>query len=162
MTFVSLLDGLLYIITGIVFLVWTYRAYANIYSVDTGNTRFSPGWVVACFFIPILCLFRPYQAFVEMWNRSLPDLSAPIPQSAPPILLCWWLTYIGGGLFGWVLLLISVSGKRIPDVLTTAVDIGLTASSGVLAALIVRHISDRIRQRYNAFMEIIQAPVAWQ
>ncbi|HEX2127784.1 MAG TPA: DUF4328 domain-containing protein, partial [Solirubrobacterales bacterium] len=44
-----------------VFLPWFYRAYTNLGRFGLQDLRFTPGWSVAAWFIPILNLFRPKQ-----------------------------------------------------------------------------------------------------
>jgi hypothetical protein len=59
-------------IISIVFMLrWVHRAYKNLPSLGAGNLDSSPGWVVANFFIPILCLYKPYRAMKEIDRHSV-------------------------------------------------------------------------------------------
>jgi hypothetical protein len=66
--------GLLYlatfIVTGITFLKWIYRANSNCHGFGAQGMKFSPGWSIGCYFIPILNFYRPYQAMKEIWRVS--------------------------------------------------------------------------------------------
>ncbi len=67
---VGLLQSGLGIVTGIAFLKWIYRAYKNIKGFGAEGLRFSPGWAVGYYFIPILSLIRPVQVMSEIWRAS--------------------------------------------------------------------------------------------
>ena len=67
---VGLLQSGLGIVTGIAFLKWIYRAYKNIKGFGAEGLRFSPGWAVGYYFIPILSLIRPVQVMGEIWRAS--------------------------------------------------------------------------------------------
>jgi hypothetical protein len=67
---VGLLQLGLGIVTGIAFLKWIYRAYKNIQGFGAEGLRFSPGWAVGYYFIPILSLIRPVQVMGEIWRAS--------------------------------------------------------------------------------------------
>jgi Domain of unknown function (DUF4328) len=67
---VGLLQSGLGIVTGITFLKWVYRAYKNIQGFGAENLRYSPGWAVAYYFMPVLGLIRPVQVMNEIWRAS--------------------------------------------------------------------------------------------
>jgi hypothetical protein len=56
----------LFIITAILFLMWIYRAHRNPPSLGASGLKYSPGWAVGGFFIPIWNLFRPFQVTTEI------------------------------------------------------------------------------------------------
>jgi hypothetical protein len=59
-------------VISIVFMLrWVHRAYKNLPPLKAGNLDSSPGWVVANFFIPILCLYKPYRAMKEIDKHSV-------------------------------------------------------------------------------------------
>ena len=59
-----------YLVCVVLFLMWKHRASKNLAPLGVSNQRFSPRWAVAYYFIPILNLFRPYQAMEEIYLRS--------------------------------------------------------------------------------------------
>ena len=67
---VGLLQSGLGIVTAITFLKWIYRAYKNIQGFGAEGLRFSPGWAMGYYFIPILSLIRPVQVMSEIWRAS--------------------------------------------------------------------------------------------
>ncbi len=54
-------------------LVWMYPAQKNLPALQpTRPLEVSPGWAVVWFFVPIMNLFRPFQAMRQLWNESDP------------------------------------------------------------------------------------------
>ena len=92
----SALDIVLYIVTGIFFMAWLYRAYQNHTELAAGPVRYSPGWAIGGFIAPILNFFRPYQIVAEVWESAAqPDPVDPlIGRPSKTIVLAWWLTFI--------------------------------------------------------------------
>ncbi|GHT47533.1 hypothetical protein FACS189454_09950 [Planctomycetales bacterium] len=91
----DLLDGLvglgtmiILIIGGIVFLVWTYRFVKNAHCLSRRPLRFGPGWACGYYFIPILNLFRPYQALADAYRASVQPNNWK--QAAASSLIGWW------------------------------------------------------------------------
>ena len=90
---VGLLQSGLGIVTGITFLKWIYRAYKNIQGFGAEGLRFSPGWAVGYYFIPILCLIRPVQVMGEIWRAS----DDPRNWSQRPgswVVSSWWTLFL--------------------------------------------------------------------
>jgi hypothetical protein len=86
---------------------WIYRASANAHAISDEMT-ISPGWAVGSYFIPILNLFRPYQAMREIWLAShfRGNWHA---ESSPGLLIVWWSLWIGTAILGNVTLQLSFS-----------------------------------------------------
>lgn len=61
---------LTFLITGIPFLLWIYRANLNARGFGATTMEFHPGWSVGYYFIPIMNLFKPYQAMQQIWKAS--------------------------------------------------------------------------------------------
>jgi hypothetical protein len=90
---------LLYVIadlaTAILFLRWTYLARKNAAALGATGFRVSPGWSVGFYFIPILCLWKPYQALKETFQASNPEVHGDWKSSPRPRLLpLWWTLWI--------------------------------------------------------------------
>jgi hypothetical protein len=85
---------------------WIYRASANAHAISDEKT-ISPGWAVGSYFIPILNLFRPYQAMREIWLAShfRGNWHA---ESTPGLLVLWWSLWIGTAILGNVSLQLSL------------------------------------------------------
>ena len=93
------------VLAAVTFLMWLYRASKNLAPLGTQNQQYSPGWTVAYWFIPIVSLFRPYQAVAEIWSGSLPKPYSGIPAASAelptsPLLMPWWVAWVIGVWFG--------------------------------------------------------------
>ena len=110
-----------YIITGILFLVWTYRVVKNA-RVMTGGYGITakPGWAVAWFFIPIAFLWKPFDNLRQAWQAST-DPSAPASVPVPGFMRWWW------GLWLTFLLLDNAAGR----LTALARDVGTMVASNV-------------------------------
>ncbi|HLK58579.1 MAG TPA: DUF4328 domain-containing protein [Chthonomonadaceae bacterium] len=102
------------LVTGPCFLVWMYRAYRNLFALGTQGLSFSPGWAVGSFFVPILNLFRPYQAMSEIWRCSDPRSVSygTLGWQRVPIAArvgFWWGCWLLCGVTVWFSLQMTVS-----------------------------------------------------
>jgi hypothetical protein len=73
----------------ILFLVWFYRANANVRAMGADGLMGSPGLSVAWFFIPIAFLFMPFVVMRDTWKAS----ESPRDwqgQPTDPLLGFWW------------------------------------------------------------------------
>ncbi len=66
----ALLTLLAFIATSVPFLMWIHRANRNARALGAQDMRFTPGWSVGWFFVPLLSLWKPYQAMKEIWRAS--------------------------------------------------------------------------------------------
>ena len=90
---VTPLNGLLYLLTSIAFLLWMFRAYSNLTLLGARALEYSPWWTVGGFLVPILSLFRPYNVMEEIWCASDPNEEGEQSwkwKKSPSILSWWW------------------------------------------------------------------------
>jgi len=90
---IGLLQSGLGIVTGITFLKWIYRAYKNIQGFGAEGLRFSPGWAVGYYFIPILSLIRPVQVMSEIWRAS-DDPKNWRQRPGSLLIAIWWTLFL--------------------------------------------------------------------
>lgn len=67
---VTVLYMIVWITWIVTFLMWFYRARANLQTKLPYGLSCSPGRAVGNFFIPIICLFRPYQNMKELYEDT--------------------------------------------------------------------------------------------
>ena len=142
---------LLALVTGIVFIVWFFRAAKNSEALGRQRPRFGAGWAIGGWFIPLANLVIPVLIAQDLWRGSDPSVPRGddrwriAPRSA---LVGWW----------WALLIVSrvslfigrddtnenerisairggINGSLVAQVLTVA--------AAVLAILVVRRITER-------------------
>ena len=90
---VGLVKFALIIATGIAFLHWIHLANRNVRGFGARHLEFTPGWAVGWYFVPILSLWKPYQAMKELWRASCNPLSWQ-SEGTPPLLSYWWGLWI--------------------------------------------------------------------
>lgn len=79
----------LWFVSGIFILIWIYEASSNAHNFGSSEMRFSSGWSVGWFFIPIFQLFYPYQAMKEIWLVSFGETD-----SHKGVVGTWWFLWI--------------------------------------------------------------------
>jgi hypothetical protein len=85
----GLVQIVLFIILGITFLRWIHRTNRNLGALSGQRMRFTPGWSVGWYFIPIANLFKPYQAMKEIW-----EVSHKYQSASSSTLGLWWTLWI--------------------------------------------------------------------
>ncbi len=80
------------------FYIWFYKVYRNLPALGATELDFSPRWAVACFFIPILSLYKPFRAAEEIWKASDPSIGMADTSwknsRTPAILKMWWFFWV--------------------------------------------------------------------
>jgi uncharacterized membrane protein len=84
--------------TGLSFAFWMYQANQNCRALGAKNMKFSPAWCIGWFFVPICCLWKPYEALKEIWNASYDSKHWASVQSFG-VMKFWWICYLISGVF---------------------------------------------------------------
>lgn len=87
------IQGLAWIVTAALFLVWLYRARQALTALGARGVRFSPGWTVGAFLVPGLNLVWAPQAVHDVWRASDPGPGATSrtwPENLAPWIVAWW------------------------------------------------------------------------
>lgn len=58
------------IVVLVYWMLWVHRTYRNLPALGALGLRFTPGWAVAYYFIPLVHLYRPFQVMHETWRAS--------------------------------------------------------------------------------------------
>ncbi|MGL4236628.1 DUF4328 domain-containing protein [Tabrizicola sp.] len=88
-----------FVVSGLFCCTWIYRASWNARQIHPTPERITPGWSVGWFFIPILSLWKPYEAMKQTWNSSHnpgDDIRATLPSFAG----YWWASWVVSSLLG--------------------------------------------------------------
>jgi hypothetical protein len=80
------------------FLLWFFRAYANLPRLGMRNLRYTPGWAIGSWFIPIFNLFRPKQIADDLYRAThggtLHSAGSLKAQPVSPLLHWWWALFL--------------------------------------------------------------------
>jgi hypothetical protein len=144
-----------YLTVAAVFLAWFHRAYSNLERLQVGPLRYTKGWAIGAWFVPILALFRPKQLANDLTRGSDPDLPANDPnwtaRPYPDLVTWWWATWLIANLIGGQAFSRSLNAQTIDEhksvaTLTLISDVFLVGA-GVLAILFVNEVTSRQKQR---------------
>lgn len=99
-----------YIISGVLFIMWFRRAYYNL-DIRTDSCEYSEGWAAGCWFVPIICLVRPYKIMLELDNDTTDLLEKATKKEIntnATLIGIWWtmwivITFLGNSVFRVIL-----------------------------------------------------------
>ncbi len=110
--FMAILYLAAFIVTGITFLRWIHRTNSNCHGFGAQGMKFTPGWSIGYYFIPIINLYKPYQAMKEIWKVSTnPDNWQN--ESGSAILGWWWTLWLISNFLGQAVFRMSMQANTI-------------------------------------------------
>src|SRR5205085_6640413 len=87
-------DGLAFVATIVIWCIWQHHAQANAVVLSGGGLRFTPGWAVGWWFMPVANLWKPFQTVRELWKASHGGGWRTIATWS--LLGWWWATWLAG------------------------------------------------------------------
>ena len=136
---IGLLYIFAYIVSIITFIQWFRRAYYNLHQ-KVSNLSHAEGWAAGSWFVPILCLFRPYLIMKELYEETkvvLTKKGIPSIQNLNTNLLgLWWAFWLLNNAFGQFVLRYAQRAEAIDELITTTVASMANNSIGILLALL--------------------------
>ncbi|MDM1046261.1 DUF4328 domain-containing protein [Myroides sp. 1354] len=136
---IGLLYIFAYIVSIITFIQWFRRAYYNLHQ-KVSNLSHAEGWAAGSWFVPILCLFRPYLIMKELYEETkvvLTKKGIPSIQNLNTNLLgLWWAFWLLNNAFGQFVLRYAQRAEAIDELTTTTVASMANNSIGILLALL--------------------------
>jgi hypothetical protein len=150
---IGILQVLIYVATGIMFIIWFRRAYRNLEAWGTEGLRFEAGWTVGGWLVPVLNLVRPKQIMNDLWRATDPELpvqpGVAWKQVRVPLMVhAWWLLFLLSLAVGIVASNFREASTlqqiRGASVVTLLSDV-LILPAAVLACLVVNQITQRQR-----------------
>lgn len=97
-TMAGAVQFVLFVVSGILILIWINRANKNARALRAPGITITPGWAVGWYFVPLMNLFRPFQAMKELWHGSL-ALANDSRRSEDGLLNIWWWSWLLGNIF---------------------------------------------------------------
>jgi hypothetical protein len=92
---VGALLSLVGLAAAIVWLVWQHRAQSNLFAMRIPGLRYTPGWCVGWWFVPVANFWMPYLTTRELWRGS-----GAGPGARDRLLALWWSTWVAVSLIG--------------------------------------------------------------
>jgi hypothetical protein len=149
---------MLFVATAVAFLAWLFQARVNLRAFGVRRPKYSRGWVVWSFLVPLVNFFRPYQVIREIWQASdarshdaFNWRSLPVSKLLP----AWWALFVGWGLLELIALLsntgtgVNLAKLQLSRGLTTLADV-CAAVSAFLACFVVARISNAQQDKWQA------------
>lgn len=150
----------LVLLAGIIaFLVWLYRVRSNLPALGIQDARWSPGWAVGWWFVPIMSLFRPYQLVKEVWQASGPE-ARPVAwryTQVPALLGWWWALFLIGSFAGNIAFRMTMRGPEtidgyISNTMAYTVSAVIWVVATIPAIMVVKGIDRRQAERQAALI----------
>ena len=96
---------LAFIVALVLFLRWLHLSYCNLRALGTQGMRFTPGWAVGYWFVPVLNIWRPAEVLGDLWRATDPgaDHSGDGWRSlrSSPLIGWWWALGLVAGPIAW-------------------------------------------------------------
>ncbi len=140
----------------VVFLMWAYRANKNLRALAGVAMRFTPGWTVWWFFIPIASLFKPYQAVKEIWH-----VSHGTTDDGHAAVKWWWFLFLLSNLVGSAIFQLSADVQDTASFLVSTGAYAVADTIDVLGYAVTLIMVLRVAVAYAARIDETAAVVAW-
>lgn len=142
---IQVISLVLFILTGIVWLVWFDGIYRNAACFRGRPLEHGAGWAVGAYCVPFLNLVRPYQMMREAWDRSAPAGQ----RSGFPLVGAWWSGWILTNLCSRLVVSMAKRADDLPELQSVTrfqiADALIGVGAAALAILLVhRHTARQI------------------
>lgn len=137
------------LVSGVLILKWIYRANFNARQLGASGMRFTPGWSIGWYFLPVANLWKPYQAMKEIWKASSHPQDWKT-QPAPALLRWWWFFLIVSNLFGYASLRIAINADQINEWIAVNVTTLLSDITNIPLCLILLAMVNKIYEMQTA------------
>ena len=154
----ELFSSLVSVATAVAFLMWINRASKNLRPLGALGQRFSPGWAVGWWFVPIMFFIRPYQVTAEIWNGSDPDAlereflnwkAGPVSSLLP----WWWALWVASSLIEIIVgFAVEANERSIGILQLQLLGNALTICAALLAIAVVWRTTKRQDEKHRRLM----------
>jgi hypothetical protein len=146
---IGMAQGLAFLATAIVFLIWFGRGMANLalWSIP----RHSRAFAIVAWFVPILNWFVPKQAANDLWRAGEPDVRHPL------VLDAWWAMWVITNLISFSMFRLGEDRTPAEFRETNQHEIAAGAT-GVVAALLCIQVVRAITRRHAERAPLARAP----
>jgi hypothetical protein len=105
-----------FIISGFLILRWIHNSNFNARQLGAKEMEFTPSWSIGYYFIPILALWKPYQAMKKIWKVSH-NPSNWQSENVSSLLWVWWFLWILTNILGQVIFRMSIAANELPELM---------------------------------------------
>jgi len=141
--FVGIIYLIVFVVSGFLILRWIHRANYNARQLGGENMKFSPGWSIGYYFIPILTLWRPYQAMKEIWKVSKEPSDWEL-QDTGAILPLWWFLWLISSVLGQLVFRLSLRAEELQEFINLNIVAQVSDALDIPLALVFLVIVNRV------------------
>ena len=142
---VGIIYMLVFIVSGFLILRWIHRANYNARQLGAKKMEFTPGWAIGYYFVPILTLWKPYQAMKEIWQASHKPSDWSFVKVSP-LLGLWWFLWITSGVLGQAVFRMSIDADELSEFINLNVVTQFSDALAIPLALVTLAIINSIYQ----------------
>ncbi len=103
---IGIINLIVYIVSAVTFIQWFRRAYFNLH-LKVDYLSHSEGWAAGSWFVPIVCLYRPYQIMEELYKETKKILTRKGIASCENLSISslgwWWTLWILNAIVGQII-----------------------------------------------------------
>jgi hypothetical protein len=150
----------IYIVAGVLFILWFRRAYYNLNVVNPEAASFPEGWAAGAWFVPFLNLVRPFQIMKEIWTGTQNAIPHRLPENRPATLVgFWWALYLISGITAYVLVFWARQGfSDVSELLSYTTGEVLRELISIAAAIVALQVIKKVSSFEAALWEEAQNP----
>ena len=134
---------LVFVVSGFMILRWIHRSNYNARRLGAKEMVFTPGWSVGYYFIPILTLWKPYQAMKEIWKASH-NPNDWATEKAGSILGLWWFLWIVTNILGQAVFRMALGAEELQELMHLNVITQVSDALAIPLALVTLSIVNSI------------------
>jgi hypothetical protein len=153
---IALVGLLLLLATATVFIIWQWRSAKNNEALGRIRPRYSPGWSIGGWFVPLANLVIPVRIMQDLWQGSDPEHRNFRDWHGLrrwSVIGWWWAFYLAGNVL-WYFAGSHSDGQTLADIEQTenvrSVGSVLSAVAACLAIFVVHRITQRQEQARDA------------
>ena len=132
---IALAQAAVIVISGFLILKWIYRANLFARRMGADGMEYSPGWSIGWYFIPFANIWKPFDAFREIWNATR-DPQNWKAQTTPSILRWWWFFWLVAAGLGNTSFRLALNAEGVDELITANVVTQLSDVASIPLCLI--------------------------
>ena len=146
---VGIVQLVIVVVGGFLILRWIHRMNWNARALGAADLEFTPGYAIGWYFVPIMAVFKPYQAMKEIWRASANPADWQT-QSTPLLLPGWWLLWLVNGALGQFALRLGLKADDIPTYTDYNLVMLAADTAGIPLCMVFLVIVNCVMQMQNA------------
>lgn len=145
----------IHLASGFLILRWIHRANYNARQLGAEDLTFTPGWSIGYFFVPVLSLWKPYQAMKEIW-KATHNPSNWQDVKTDSVLGYWWFFWIVSNILNNAVLRMSLRSEELPELLVLNIVTQISLCVDILLALVTLSLINSLARAQKCASDVKQ------